>query len=98
MAGTRNRYSRQFKMEAVRRVLEDGQPQKRVAEELGINSNSLAAWKRAYLQDPTHSFPGNGKQKPEAAELERLRTENAALQRELEFLKKAAAYFAKSGK
>ena len=45
--------------------------------------------------DPQHAFPGQGVMRPEQAELERLRKENAKLRMERDLLKKAAAYFAK---
>jgi hypothetical protein len=45
--------------------------------------------------DPQHAFPGQGVMKPEQAELERLKKENAKLKMERDLLKKAAAYFAK---
>lgn len=95
MAGSRRTYTREFKVEALRRVIEDGMPQAHVARELGISPNTLSSWKREYLADTDHAFPGHGKQKPDDAELTRLRRENARLKRELEILKKAAAYFAK---
>lgn len=95
MAGGRRNYTREFKIDAVKRVMEDGVPQRHVARELGISVNSLSAWKKQYFDDPAESFPGHGKQKPHDAELTRLRRENARLREELEILKKAAAYFAK---
>ena len=95
MAGKRSKYPREFKIDAVKRVIEDRIPQTHVARELGIPANTLAMWKRAYLKDPEHSFPGNGNQKPDDAELTRLRRENARLKEDLEILKKAAAFFAK---
>jgi transposase len=66
-----------------------------VARELGIPANTLAVWKRDYLKDPEHSFPGNGKQKPDDAELTRLKRELAKAREDIEILKKAAAFFAK---
>lgn len=95
MAGIRRTYTREFKTEAVRRVVEDGITQRHVAQELGISPNTLATWKKEYLDDPEQSFPGHGRQKPDDAELTRLRHEIARLKREVEILKKAAAYFAK---
>lgn len=95
MAGSRRTYTREFKVEALRRVIEDGMPQAQVARQLGISPNTLSSWKREYLTDTEQAFPGHGKQKPDDAELTRLRRENARLKRELEILKKAAAYFAK---
>lgn len=95
MAGSRRTYTREFKIEALRRVIEDGVPQTHVARELGISPNTLSSWKRAYLEDTEQAFPGHGKQKPDDEELTKLRRENARLKRELEIVKKAAAYFAK---
>jgi transposase len=95
VADKRNKYPRELKIEAVKRVVEDRVPQSHVARELGIPANTLAVWKRLYQKDPEHSFPGNGRQKPDDAELTRLKRENARLKEELEILKKAAAYFAK---
>jgi len=95
MGKTRRTYTREFKIEALRRVIEDGIPQTRVAEELGVSANTLWAWKRDFLADTDNAFPGQGKQKPDDEELTQLRRENAKLKREMEILKKAAAYFAK---
>jgi transposase len=95
MSITRRRYSREFKIDAIKRIVEDGQPQSHVARDLGISINTLAGWKRAYLEDTEQAFPGNGRQKPDDAELTRLRREVARLKRENEILKKAAAYFAR---
>jgi transposase len=98
MEDSRKKYPREFKVGAVRRVLEDGQPQKRVAEELGISPNTLSSWKRQYLADPSQAFPGNGNLKPDDAEVAELRKELAKARQENEFLKKVAAFFAKLGK
>ena len=98
MAGRRSKYPREFKINAVKRVVEDRIPQTHVARELGIPANTLAMWKREFLKDPEHSFPGNGNQKPDDAELTRLRRELAKAREEIEILKKAAAYFAKQSR
>jgi len=95
MGATRRRYPREFKIDAVRRVVEDGQPHTHVARDLGISVSTLTGWKRAYLEDNEQAFPGNGRQKPDDADLARLRREVARLKRENEILKKAAAYFAR---
>ena len=95
MTRQRKSYPREFKLDAIKRVLEDKVPQAQVARQLGVSINTLAGWKRAYLDDPEQSFPGHGRQKPDEAELTRLKRENARLKEELEILKKAAAYFAK---
>ena len=55
----------------------------------------LRSWLKAYGDDPGQAFPGHGQQKPEAAEIARLKREVTKLKAERDILKKAAAYFAK---
>ena len=95
MATQRRRFSREFKVEAVRLVLERGVSATQAARDLGIHINVLRNWVREQRADPAHAFPGNGQQKPEDAEVTQLRREVARLKMERDILKKAAAYFAK---
>lgn len=92
---TRRRFSREYKLEAVRLVTQRGVSMAQAARDLGLHINSLRQWVRDYQADPQQAFPGEGQQKPEAAELTRLRREVAKLRMERDILKKAAAYFAK---
>jgi transposase len=94
MARGRKQFTREFKIQAVKRIVEDGQRQSQVAADLGINVNTLSAWRKAYAQDAQDAFPGHGKQAPDQAELTALRRENARLKRQVEILKKATAFFA----
>jgi transposase len=91
----RRHFSREFKQEAVRMVQERGVSVAQAARDLDVRPHVLRAWIKALAADPLHAFPGEGQQKPEAAELTRLRKENAKLRMEKDILKKAAAYFAK---
>ena len=93
--GTRRQFSREFKLEAVRLVKERGVSVAQAARDLDVHENVLRKWMRDATADPKHAFPGQGVMKPEQAELERLRKENAKLRMECDLLKKAAAYFAK---
>jgi transposase len=95
MARQRRRFSREFKVEAVRLVLERGVSAAQAARDLGIHINVLRNWVREQRADPTHAFPGHGQQKPEDAEITQLKREVARLKMERDILKKAAAYFAK---
>jgi transposase len=92
--GAKRRFSREFKIEAVERVL-GGRRASEVAEELGISAEVLRRWKRDFATGGERAFPGHGRPKPENEELVALRRENARLREERDFLKKAAAYFAK---
>jgi transposase len=91
---SRKRYSREFKLEAVRLVTERGVTLAQAARDLGVHVNVLRVWVRELRADPVHAFPGHGKQSPEETELTRLRREVARLKMERDILKKAAAYFA----
>ena len=92
--GTRRRFTKEYKQEAVQLVTQRGVTVAQAARDLGLNPNLLRKWIRELGSDPMHAFPGEGQQKPEQAELTRLRREVAKLKMERDILKKAAAYFA----
>ena len=94
MSGTRRRYSREFKLEVVRRVQELGRSQAQVAEELGVSANTINRWMKQSRQEKDDAFPGKGRQTSQAALISRLRRENERLRKERDFLKKTASYFA----
>ncbi|MDO9019375.1 MAG: IS3 family transposase [Myxococcales bacterium] len=85
---TRRKFSREFKLEAVRLVKERGVSVSQAAKDLDVHENVLRKWMRELHQDPQHAFPGQGVMKPEQAELERLRKEVARLKMERDILKK----------
>lgn len=86
------RYTAQFKEQALERTDRDGIP--KVAQDLGVAEATLYAW-RAKRRQTGQPFED---QKLQQAELARLKRDNARLQEEVAFLKKAAAYFAKQPK
>jgi transposase len=89
----RKRYSAEFKREALRRASEEGTTDVFVAEEIGINARQLRRWRDAMKRDGEAAFPGQGKARDE--ELMRLKRTLAKVEQERDFLKEAAAYFAK---
>lgn len=91
----RRRFSREFKVEAVRLVKDRGVSVAQAARDLDVHENVLRKWVKEFGADPAHSFPGHGQMKPEQQEIERLRREVVKLKAERDILKKAAAYFAK---
>lgn len=95
MGEKRNTYDKEFKLSAVKMIMEEGLSIAQVARDLGVNANSLHNWKKAYLEDQQHSFPGKGKMKPEEEELRKLRKELNTVKMERDILKKAIAFFAK---
>ena len=92
---TRRQFSREFKLEAVRLVKERGVALAQAARDLDLHETVLRSWIRELATDPQQAFPGNGVMKPEQAEIERPKKENAKLKMERDLLKKAAAYFAR---
>ncbi len=92
------RFSEEFKIEAIKRVLESEGSQNKVAKELGIPPSTLSGWVMQYKKNPSRSIEGSFKPSEAELELKRLRKQNRDLQDENEILKKAAAYFAKNQK
>jgi transposase len=92
----RKRYSAEFKREALRRANEPGVTDVLVAEELGINTQQLRRWRKALEQGGNEAFPGHGKSRDE--EITRLKRKLAKVEQERDFLKEAAAYFARESK
>lgn len=91
----RRSYDREFKISAVKLVLDSGKSVKSIAEDLGISDNTLFIWKKKYQEDAKNAFPGKGHMKPEQEELRKKDREIARLRMERDILKKAIAYFAK---
>lgn len=89
--GTRRRFSREFKFEAVSMVVEQGQDLYEVARELEIRPDMLQRWMRKFGEDGCDAFPGSGRLKPDDEEVRRLRRENERLRQERDILKKAVA-------
>ena len=88
----RRKFSPEFKREAVKLVRERGVTVAQASRDLDLNVNVLRSWVRALREDPAEAFPGEGQQKPEQAELTRLKREIARLKMERDILKKAAVY------
>ena len=91
----RRKFSREFKLEAIKLVRERGVSFAQAGRDLNVHQNVLRNWVRDFDGDPKHAFPGLGQMKPEQLEIDRLRKEVARLKAERDILKKAAAYFAK---
>jgi transposase len=98
MAKKRKYYSKQFKIDAVKLVTEQGYKVSEAARSLGIHHTSLRHWKKQFETDGNQSFPGKGYISTEKEELYRLRKENKRLRMEREILKKATAFFANESK
>ncbi len=91
----RRKFSREFKVEAVKLVKERGVSVAQAGRDLGVHENVLRKWVKEFGSDPVQAFPGHGQMKPEQLEIDRLRREVTKLKAERDIRKKAAAYFAK---
>jgi transposase len=90
------RYSREFKLEAVRQAALGEKPKAQIARALGIRVGHLRDWR---LQFEEEARTGVAQPPPAVGQdLEQLRRENAKLKVENEILKKAAIYFASESK
>ena len=85
----RRRFSREFKLEAVRLVRERGVSVAQAAWDLDVHENQFRKWVKEFATDPAQAFPGRGQMKPEQLEIERLRREVAKLKAERDILKKS---------
>lgn len=92
------KYGKEIKEQAVLRILNEQSTIKQTAEQLDVHYTTVRDWVRQYRKKKDESFPGSGNRSASDAELMRLMKENADLKEENEFLKKAAAFFAKSQK
>lgn len=95
---TRKKYSKEFKLDAISLVADQGYSQAEAARSLGINSNMLSRWIRENKGDDGQAFRGNGKLTPDQEEIRRLKEENKRLKMEKDILKKAATFFAAEAK
>ena len=91
----RRKFTREFKLEAVRLIKERGVSYSQASQDLSVHQSQLRSWVKAQADDPQHAFPGQGQMKPEQLEIAQLKREVIRLKAERDILKKAAAYFAK---
>ena len=92
----RRKFTREFKLEAVRLIKERGVSYAQASLDLGVHQSQLRSWVKALAGDPQQAFPGQGQMKPEQLEIAQLKREVIRLKAERDILKKAAAYFAKN--
>ena len=89
----RKRYSPEYKRELVELVRRSQSSCRQIALEVGVNPNMLTRWVREADAGGGKAFPGGGV--PRDEEMARLKRELSKVTRERDFLKDAAAYFAK---
>ena len=90
------RYSSEFKREALLRASEEGMSDKAVCDELGISARQFRRWRDELALLGKDAFPGTGVTRDQ--ELSALKRELAQVKQERDFLREAAAYFARRSK
>ena len=94
----RKKYSKEFKLDAISLILDQGYTRKEAARSLDINPAMLGRWTRENQSDEGQAFRGNGKLTPEQEEIRTLKSKVKRLEMEKEILKKATVFFAKETK
>src|SRR6202046_1361575 len=84
----RRKFTREFKLEAVRLSKERGVSYAQASQDLGVHQSQLRGWVKALADDPQHAFPGPGQMKPEQLEIAQLKREVLRLKAERDILKK----------
>jgi len=91
---TRRQYTEHFKHEAVRLVRESAQPVEQVARDVGIPENLLYRWRAQHRQAESQGTT-RAVQRIEAEDLLQLKRALTRVTQERDFLKRAAAFFAR---
>jgi len=97
------RYTQEFKLEAIRLMSEADKPVAQLARELGIRVNQIYKWKKQLEEKSSNVFSRTRKESTKDdsvstdkdAEIKALKLQVERLEAEKDILKKAAAYFAK---
>ena len=100
MSTERRKYSKEFKLEAIRMYEKGERSVSEVERELGITQGLLWKWKADLEKQPQkeEAFPGNGRLTDTEARIRQLERENAMLKEDKEILKKVLTMFSKDGK
>jgi transposase len=92
----KRKYTREFKIEAVRLCEEDGRPAAEVGLRLGVHPNNLYKWRAQIGEDGAEAFPSTGNLKASEQEKDRKRREVARLREENDILKASADVYPQS--
>ena len=95
MKEKRRKYTREYKLEAVRLAEESERPMAAVARDLGIHPNNLYKWRQQLVANGEEAYPGHGKLKKSDEEVHLLRRELEQVRQERDILKKALLFFTK---
>ena len=92
----RGKFTEEFKQHAVDLASQSGVTKRQIAEELSIDAKMLGRWCQEQSIHGPNAFPGPGKARDD--EIAALKRELARVKKERDFLKEAAAFFARESK
>lgn len=90
---TRRKFSKEFKQDTARLIVEDGHRVTDVAKDLEIGHSMISRWVREYQENGSDAFPGNGNLLPADEEIRRLKQQLHRVTMERDILKKAISIF-----
>jgi transposase len=93
MSITRRKYTREFKLEAVRLLESSGRSAAQIERELGIGDGCLLQWRKRFASEGVASRSVDDSGVSEREQIRQLKRENEILRQEREILKKAVAIF-----
>ncbi len=95
----RKQYTKEFKLDAISLVMDQGLTIAEAARSLEINANMLSRWiKESQADNNGQAFRGNGKLTPEQEEIRNLKLQIKQLKLERQILKEATVFFARETK
>ena len=89
----RRTFSREFKIEAVKMVTEQGYSLNQVGRDLDIDPKMLRRWRHELSTEEAEAFPGKGMLSPEQEQMRAMQRKIERLEMERDILKKAVAIF-----
>jgi transposase len=98
MNTTRRKYTREFRLEAVRLLETSGKNAAQIERELGIGDGCLSRWRKKFETEGTASTAGDEGGVEDRERIRQLERENEILRQERDILKKAVAIFSQPSK
>lgn len=94
---TRRHYTAEFKLETIKMVIDQGIAIGKLSKDLSISDNLIRRWVKQYQLEQNGSvLQGTSPLTPDQQRIRELERENQSLKSDVELLKKASAFFART--
>lgn len=87
----RRQFTREFKLEIVRKLVDGERSQAQLCEEYELRRSQIHLWRKEFLTKQDQAFPGSGYLHPADSEISELRRQLQRVTAERDILKKAIA-------